>query len=70
MAVTMPIKVGEEVKLRGVKDMPIGVVTYNTVDNFCVLSKDGYTYNYPRAAANPIKTGRKFDVESLLKAMR
>ena len=65
-----PIKVGEEVKLRGVKDMPIGVVTYNTVDNFCVLSKDGFTYNLPRAVANPLKTGKRYDVESLLKAMR
>ena len=64
------IKVGDEVKLRGIIDMPIGVVTCNTVDKFCVLSKDGYTYNYPRAVANPIKTGRKFDVESLLKAMK
>ena len=70
MAVTIPIKVGEEVKLRGVKDMPIGVVTYNTVDNFCVLSKDGFTYNLPRANANPLKTGKRYDVESLLKAMR
>lgn len=64
------IKVGDEVKLRGIKDMPIGVVTYNTVDNICILAKDGFTYNYPRAIANPLKTGKRYDVESLLKAMR
>ena len=64
-----PIKVGEEVKLRGFKDFPIGVVTLNTQDNFCVLTKDGFTYNSPRAMANPIKTGKKYDVASLLKAM-
>ena len=65
-----PIKVGEEVKLRGVKDTPIGVVTMNMQDNFCVLAKDGFTYNVPRATANPLKTGKKYDVASLLKAMQ
>ena len=61
-----PIKVGEEVKLRGVKDYPIGVVTMNTIDHFCILTKDGYTYNMNRLSANPLKTGRKFNVADLL----
>ena len=65
-----PIKVGEEVKLRGLQDYPIGVVTLNTQDHFCVLLKEGYTINAPRAILNPIKTGKKYDVESLLKAMQ
>ena len=65
-----PIKIGEEVKLRGIKDTPIGVVTMNTQDNFCVLTKDGFTYNAPIATANPLKAGKKYDVASLLKAMQ
>ena len=65
-----PIEVGEEVKLRGLKDYPIGVVTLNTTDHFCVLTKDGYTYNLNRLMANPIKTGKRYDVAGLLKAMQ
>ena len=69
MAAIKPIMVGDQVRLRGVKDMPIGYVTYNTVDHFCVLCKDGYTYNMSRAQANPIKTGKRFDIEAILREM-
>ena len=65
-----PIKVGEEVKLRGIKDTPVGVVTMNTQDNFCVITKEGFTYNTSRAAANPLKTGKKYDVERFLRSMQ
>ena len=65
-----PIKVGEEVKLRGVKDYPIGVVTLNTTDHFCVLTKDGYVYNMSRLAANPLKTGKRYDIEGFLRSMQ
>ena len=64
------IKVGDEVTLRGIPNKPVGVVTFNTIEHFCVLTKDGITFNTSRATANPIKTGRRFDVESFLNLMR
>ena len=63
------IKVGDEVKLRGLKDWPIAVVTLNTTDHFCAINKEGYTFNLSRTAANPLKTGRRFDVSSFLKLL-
>lgn len=65
-----PIKIGEEVKLRGIKDYPIGVVTLNTQDHFCVITKEGFTFNTSRAAANPLKTGKRYDVEGFLKYLQ
>ena len=58
---TLPIQTGDEVTLRNVKDKPVGVVTYNTTDEFCIITKQGKTYNMSRAAANPLKTGRHFE---------
>ena len=64
------IQVGEEVILRGVKDKPTAVVTMNTADHFCTITKGGFVYNCSRAAANPLKTGRRFDVASFLKSLQ
>jgi hypothetical protein len=70
MAVTIPIQVGDEVKLRKVKDTPISVVLLNTSDHFCCVTKEGYTFNTSRAAALPMKTGRHFDADGFLKSIR
>ena len=63
------IKVGDEVRLRKLNDQPIAVVTLNTTDHFCTITKEGYTFNTSRAASNPIKTGRHFDVAAFLKSI-
>ena len=63
------IKVGDEVTLRGIKDRPVAVVTLNTQDHFCTITKEGFTFNTSRAASNPLKTGRHFDVSSFLKTI-
>ena len=65
-----PIKIGEEVRLRGLRYKPVGVVTLNTTDHFCVITKEGYAYNVNRLAANPLKTGKKYDVEGFLRSMQ
>ena len=65
-----PIKVGDEVILRNLPDRPVGVVTYNTSDQFCVINKHGVTRNTTRAEANPLKTGKHYDVESFLMMLR
>lgn len=71
MAVTRPIQVGDEVKLRGLKDQPIAVVTLNTADHFCCITKEGFTFNTSREEANPMKTGRRFlEVARMLKSMQ
>ena len=64
------IQIGDEVTLRGLKDRPVAVVTYNTVDDFCCINKDGITFHASRAALNPLKTGRHFDVDGFLKSLR
>ena len=70
MAVVNPIQVGEEVTLRGLPDKPVGVVTFNTKEHFCVLTKEGITFNTSLATANPMKTGRRFDVKAFLRQMQ
>ena len=67
MAVTKPIAVGDEVTLRKIPDKPVAVVTHNTKDLFCAITKEGVTFRCSLEAANPMKTGRHFDVESFLK---
>ena len=64
------IQVGDEVILRNIKDKPVAVVMLNTTDHFCTVTKDGYTFNTSRAASNPLKTGRCFDVASFLKSLQ
>ena len=67
MSAIKPILVGDEVTLRNLPDRPVAVVTYNTADLFCAITKHGITYACSRATANPLKTGRHFDVENFLK---
>ena len=55
------IQIGDEVKLRKVRNTPVAVVTYNEADEFCAIDKNGRTYNMSRAAAYPLKTGRHFE---------
>ena len=55
------IRVGDEVKLRGLKGTPVAVVTLNEADQFCTINKDGVTTNSSRATAKPNKTGRHFE---------
>lgn len=71
MAVVNHIQVGDEVKLRKLKDQPIAVVTLNTSDHFCCITKTGFTFDTTIEAANPLKTGRKFpEVARMLKSMQ
>ena len=63
------IQIGDEGTLRGLKDNPVAVVTYNTVDDFCAINKEGITYHASRMALLPIKTGRHFDVEGFLRSL-
>jgi len=63
------IKVGDEVTLRNLKDKPIAVVLLNTVDHFCCVTKEGFTFNTSRAAANPLKTGKHYDAEGFLRSL-
>ena len=69
MAITKPIEVGDEVTLRKIPDKPVAVVTYNTADLFCAITKQGITYRCSREAAYPLKTGRHFDVDGFLKTL-
>ena len=72
MAVT-GIQVGDEVTIRWQNEQQeriVGVVTYNTKEHFCWIMPDGITYHTSRAMANPIKTGRHFDVKSFLKLLQ
>ena len=66
MALLNPIPVGAEVMLRGIKDHPVGAVTKNTTDKFCVLTKSGDPYSGSRASLNPIMTGKKYPVQEWL----
>ena len=65
----LPIQVGDEVKLRGLRDQPVAVVTLNTADHFCCIDKEGYTFNASRAALNPLKTGKRYDVAGFLRSI-
>ena len=65
---TPEIRVGDEVKLRGVKNT-IAVTMLNTAEHFCAITKEGFTFNLPREIALPYKTGRHFDAESFLKML-
>ena len=70
MAVVNPIKPGDEVRMRGVKPEVTGVVTRNDGHQFCVITSEGVTYNHTLQYANPIKTGRHFEVEKFLESIR
>lgn len=70
MAAVMPIQVGEEVTLRGIKDTPVAVVTRNTEDQFCCITAEGITYNCSRVVAIPNKTGRRYEVKKFLDSLR
>lgn len=61
-----PIVVGDEVFLCGVRDI-VAVVTLNTAEHFCTITKDGMVYDIPKEFAHPVKTGRHFDVGNFLK---
>ena len=61
MAEVVPIQVGDEVKLRGLKNQPVAVVTLNEAEKFCTINKRGETTNCSRATANPIKTGKHYE---------
>lgn len=63
MAVAIPIQKGDEVILRGLPDRPEAIVTKNSADQFCCITTEGITYNCSRVVANPIKTGRKYEVK-------
>lgn len=66
------IKVGDEVRIRWQGEQHeavIGVVTHNTQEHFCWINSEGLTNHTTRAYANPIKTGRHYDVESFLKML-
>ena len=65
-----PIPVGAEVKCRDLPDKPIGFVTMNTTDHFCVITRTGRTYDVTRKAANPIKTGKYRDIEGFLRTLQ
>ena len=67
----LKIEPGDEVIIRDWKPEPIvGVVTYDSKEHFCWIMPDGKTYHTTRAAANPSKTGRRFEeVRILLKTM-
>ena len=69
MAEVKPILVGDEVTLRKIPDKPVAVVTYNTAELFCAITKHGITYRCSREAAYPLKTGRHFAVEDFLKTL-
>lgn len=69
MATVNPIEIGAEVKCRDLPDTPVGYVTMNTEDHFCIITKTGRTYDVTRKAANPNKTGRYKDVEGFLKML-
>lgn len=64
------IKVGDEVMIRTLPDKPVGVVTYNTSEIFCVMTKYGITYNSSRAALSPLKTGKHYEVEAFLRTLQ
>ena len=66
MAITNPIPVGAEVVLRGEKDRPIGAVTRNLSDEFCVLTKSGKVYSGSIAMLKPFMTGKKYPVQQWL----
>ena len=70
MAAIDPIPVGAEVKCRNLPDKPVGYVTLNTTDHFCVITKTGRTYDVSRASANPIKTGKYKDIEGFLRTLQ
>ena len=70
MAAVKPIAVGDEVECRTLPGKPVGYVTLNTEEHFCVMIKTGYTYNTTREAAKPNKTGRRADVAGFLKMLQ
>ena len=70
MAVTNPIEIGAEVQCRDLPDKPVGYVTLNEDDHFCIITKTGRTYDVTRKAAHPNKTGRYKDVEGFLKTLQ
>lgn len=70
MAAVNQIPIGAEVTLMGVKDHPIGAVTYNTTDKFCVLTKSGVSYMGSRVALHPLMTGKKYPVEDWLECLK
>ena len=67
------IEVGDEVRLRWTrsgKTPIIAVVTHNTPEDFCYILPTGITGHTTRADANPIKTGRHFNIQPFLDMIR
>lgn len=70
MPITGPIPIGAEVTLMGVKDHPIGAITYNTTDKICVLTKTGEVISGSRVALHPLMTGKKYPVKDWLEILK
>lgn len=65
------IQVGDEIRTRRLLKNVIGVVTKNDSENFCIILPSGKTYSFSDlSVANPIKTGKHYDVEGFLKSLQ